>query len=527
MDDLVDKLWIHFAEETRLHLSNLESLLADPDPGANKENINQLFRGMHSVKGLARAMDMRSMEDIAYGCENILGLIREGKAGLETSIAELLAQAVAELKRLGEIAVRQRDNSAPAHDLLERIAREFVDLAGKIEEPEEKGSENEYGRKRRIHDDQGLLDFFASITKDYIPVLTSVLDPAYKGVGREAERISGALHGMQQASEGIAFFRMMENVKRMEQIIPSSGPLDQDSKIQMVNLFIELKSMIDHIESEGGVDAGSGDFSPVVEGMVKTMLAEKFDEMLVSLGDLQKQGQDAHAEANNLLICEKVCFAAKSIKDCMRFVLPSTGSFSMPVLEDVYNRISRGELPVNREFVELSIEAVTLEKSLAESPDTNKLTGDEEAITALLKRINENIFQFDHQHSVKVDESMARELLSSVHIKQELRDVIAPENMKDLLEALGKGWNVFEITTHLESSEEVAVAFSDWAQNRAKVITNRTIIIDDESWFEFLVVTESSPEVVTREISDIDPEGLLLQARQCPKSESSGQGELY
>ncbi len=519
MDDLVDKLWIHFAEETRSHLSNLESLLADP--AADTENINQLFRGMHSVKGLARAMDMRSMEDIAYGCENILGLIREGKAGLETSIVELLASAVTELKRLREIAVSQHENSAPEHDLLERIAREFVAMAGQVEEPEEKEPENRRKRKRRIHDDQGLLDFFASITKDYIPVLTNVLDPGYEGNGREADRISGALHGMQQASEGISFFRMMENVGRMEEVIPSSGPLDQDSKTKLVNLFIELKSMINHIETEGEVDAGSGDFSPVVESMVRDMLDEKFYETLVLLDHLEKQGQDAHMEEGNLLACERISVLAKSIKDCMGFVLPAPGSFVMPVLEDVYNRIGRGELPVNREFIGLSREAVTLEKSLAESPDPNKLSDSEETIKNLLERINENIFQFDHQHSVKIEESMARDLLSEVHIKQELRDVIAPENMKDLLEALGKGWNVFEITTHLESSEEVAVAFSDWAQNRAKVITNRTMIIDDESWFEFLVVTESPPEVVIKEISDIDPEGLLLQARQCPRAESS------
>src|SRR5579862_8818399 len=95
MDALADTLWREFAVETEEHLQAVEPMLARDDPQqASAADIAQLFRSFHSVKGLARAMDMLGMEGVAHHAENLLGLVRDGRAKLTPNFAELLLQSV-------------------------------------------------------------------------------------------------------------------------------------------------------------------------------------------------------------------------------------------------------------------------------------------------------------------------------------------------------------------------------------------------------------------------------------------------
>jgi two-component system chemotaxis sensor kinase CheA len=74
---LADTLWQEFAVESEEHLQAVEPLLARGDPErTSATDIAQLFRSFHSLKGLARAMDVLGMESVAHHAENLLGLIR-------------------------------------------------------------------------------------------------------------------------------------------------------------------------------------------------------------------------------------------------------------------------------------------------------------------------------------------------------------------------------------------------------------------------------------------------------------------
>ncbi|HKS88858.1 MAG TPA: Hpt domain-containing protein, partial [Stellaceae bacterium] len=104
MDTLADTLWHEFAVESEEHLQAVEPMLARADPQQSSAvDIAQLFRSFHSVKGLARAMDVLGMEGVAHHAENILGLVRDGRVGLTPALADLLLQSVDALKRMRDV----------------------------------------------------------------------------------------------------------------------------------------------------------------------------------------------------------------------------------------------------------------------------------------------------------------------------------------------------------------------------------------------------------------------------------------
>ena len=99
MDTLADTLWQEFAVETEEHLQTVEPILSHGEPERiGAPDIAQLFRSFHSVKGLARALDVLGMEGVAHHAENLLGLVRDGRAALTPDIADLLLQSVDALK---------------------------------------------------------------------------------------------------------------------------------------------------------------------------------------------------------------------------------------------------------------------------------------------------------------------------------------------------------------------------------------------------------------------------------------------
>jgi two-component system chemotaxis sensor kinase CheA len=84
------------------------SLLAlGSDPGSESE-INQLYRGMHTLKGNAGFMQFGAIEHVAHACEDLVSLVRDGGQVLDDDMTRLLHQALEFLRaahrRLAETA---------------------------------------------------------------------------------------------------------------------------------------------------------------------------------------------------------------------------------------------------------------------------------------------------------------------------------------------------------------------------------------------------------------------------------------
>ena len=121
-DDFAEALWEEFAAETEEHLESIEpGLVAIEKDGATTEMISRLFRAFHSIKGLTRAMDLSAMADASHHAENLLGLVREGKATIDKEVTDLLLESVDALRSLREIGIQTRKNGERPTAVIERL----------------------------------------------------------------------------------------------------------------------------------------------------------------------------------------------------------------------------------------------------------------------------------------------------------------------------------------------------------------------------------------------------------------------
>lgn len=114
----IKKFVLRFIEEARDHLSRMSSGLADLEQGAaDAEQINNLFRSAHTLKGSSRMLKLVPITETAHSLEDLLSALREGKVSSHASLVALLYQGVDALTDLVEQLAQHLDAAAlPAAD---------------------------------------------------------------------------------------------------------------------------------------------------------------------------------------------------------------------------------------------------------------------------------------------------------------------------------------------------------------------------------------------------------------------------
>jgi two-component system, chemotaxis family, sensor kinase CheA len=83
-----------FIMESREHLTaiELQLLTLDQDP-ANAEAINAIFRGFHTIKGMAGFLDLDPVRDLAHEVETVLDLARNAKLTINSTIIDRILES--------------------------------------------------------------------------------------------------------------------------------------------------------------------------------------------------------------------------------------------------------------------------------------------------------------------------------------------------------------------------------------------------------------------------------------------------
>ena len=84
-----------FLDETNEHLQNLNTqileLEADPE---NMDNINEIFRAAHSLKGMAGTMGYKRMQNLTHDMENVFSEVRNGNIKVKPEMIDVLFQCL-------------------------------------------------------------------------------------------------------------------------------------------------------------------------------------------------------------------------------------------------------------------------------------------------------------------------------------------------------------------------------------------------------------------------------------------------
>src|SRR4051794_3565267 len=88
------RLLAMFRVEAEEHLDAIErSLLAlEQTPTADdaREELESTFRAMHTLKGAARSVNLREIEEVCHGCEAVLSQLARGRIALTGRMLECL-----------------------------------------------------------------------------------------------------------------------------------------------------------------------------------------------------------------------------------------------------------------------------------------------------------------------------------------------------------------------------------------------------------------------------------------------------
>jgi two-component system chemotaxis sensor kinase CheA len=99
-DEEFDEIWELFEQDVARALDEAEEALLElgSEPEVRCESINRLYRGLHSIKGNARAMGWAATEAFTHTAEDLVALCRDGDAELDGAILDALLEALDRLR---------------------------------------------------------------------------------------------------------------------------------------------------------------------------------------------------------------------------------------------------------------------------------------------------------------------------------------------------------------------------------------------------------------------------------------------
>jgi two-component system chemotaxis sensor kinase CheA len=142
-EELKRQLMVTFHAELKEHLGTLNKGLLALEEGPPQEErkplLADLFRAAHSLKGAARAVDLRDIENIAHRMEDVLGAVQRGELSPASDLFDLLFSAADALEEA--MAAHLRGESLPTQQRNRLLVRLEAALRGDIETPTQENTE--------------------------------------------------------------------------------------------------------------------------------------------------------------------------------------------------------------------------------------------------------------------------------------------------------------------------------------------------------------------------------------------------
>ncbi|MBN2591471.1 MAG: chemotaxis protein CheA [Sedimentisphaerales bacterium] len=107
-------LVLDFIAESLEHIESAEAgLLELEEKPEDKDIINQIFRGFHTIKGMAGFLNLSDIGSLAHSAENLLGLVREDKMILSGSVTDVVFESIDMMKKMINILKESVETNKP------------------------------------------------------------------------------------------------------------------------------------------------------------------------------------------------------------------------------------------------------------------------------------------------------------------------------------------------------------------------------------------------------------------------------
>jgi len=127
-DDVPDEILEFFQPEAEEHLQIVSDCLISLEGNNNPEEINKLFRAIHTLKGSAAQVGLKRLGAIAHRVEDLIGRLRDGEIEPSPMVVDVCLESIDVLKKtLHKQWSDERETRAGVDSLLGRI-EEFAPL---------------------------------------------------------------------------------------------------------------------------------------------------------------------------------------------------------------------------------------------------------------------------------------------------------------------------------------------------------------------------------------------------------------
>src|SRR5438105_8530411 len=123
-EEVPDEILEFFQPEAEEHLQVVSDCLISLEGNNNPEEINKLFRAIHTVKGSAAQVGLKRLGAIAHRVEDLIGRLRDGEIEPSPAVVDLCLESVDVLKKtLHRQWADETEMRAGVDSLLGRIAK--------------------------------------------------------------------------------------------------------------------------------------------------------------------------------------------------------------------------------------------------------------------------------------------------------------------------------------------------------------------------------------------------------------------
>src|ERR1700686_3351204 len=98
-DEVPDEILEFFQPEAEEHLQVVSDCLISLEGNNNPEEINKLFRAIHTVKGSAAQVGLKRLGAIAHRVEDLIGRLRDGEIEPSPAVVDVCLESIAVLKK--------------------------------------------------------------------------------------------------------------------------------------------------------------------------------------------------------------------------------------------------------------------------------------------------------------------------------------------------------------------------------------------------------------------------------------------
>lgn len=118
----IDEAWNIFVEEAEEHLGIMENALLTLEGNPeDAETVKQLFRSLHTVKGMAGLQGLGGLHRLSHKTEDVVGLVRDRGATMDSFMIDLLLESTDAIKTMVAESITRRTCSPPSEALLGKL----------------------------------------------------------------------------------------------------------------------------------------------------------------------------------------------------------------------------------------------------------------------------------------------------------------------------------------------------------------------------------------------------------------------